>query len=265
MLVRAENWMVPDLISLWKLCFGDTEEYIALFMARRFRSNQALVWLEGEHPVGAAYFLPCRVGITPALYGYAVGVAPEFRGRGVCTSILSAAERRCEAEGMILLVAPREGVSDYYHRRGYQDAFFCRWMDFGGEGTVLPLLVAEADEKTYMLLRDGAFYRTGFVRWCEADIAYALTEKRFCGGFVHCLTWEGKEYLLFGHRENESLVLEETTLEESLLARLAPSLCAHYGVKKIRCRLPAGVDGEPVGCCRGAITWNVGWLGLELT
>lgn len=263
--VYAQNWMIPDLIRLWRQCFDDPEEYVAFFMAHRFRPEHALVSLQGGKPVGVAYFLPCRVGLAQARYGYAVGVAPALRGQGIGGAILSCAEEKCDARGELLLVAPRAGLSAFYHQRGYEDAFFCRWWQLDDAGPVGRLEVGPANAADYVTLRERAFPQAGLVRWDERDVVYALAEKRFCGGLADCLRWQGSQYLLFGHRENRCLVLEETTLPAALLEQLAPSLCAHYQVKQIHCRLPADARGQPSGCCYGEITWDEGWLGLELT
>lgn len=263
--VYAQNWMIPDLIRLWRQCFDDPEEYVTFFMAHRFRPEHALVCLQGGKPVGMAYFLPCRVGLVQARYGYAVGVAPRLRGQGIGGALLACAEKNCTARGELLLVAPRAGLSAFYHQRGYADAFFCRWLELNDDGPVRRLEIVPANAPEYVTLRENAFPQAGLVRWDEPAIAYALAEKRFCGGLADCLRWQSSQYLLFGYRENRCLILEETTLPATLLQQLASSLCAHYQVKQIRCRLPADARGQPVGCCYGGVTWDEGWLGLDLT
>lgn len=264
MLSQAEPWMIPDLTKLWQGCFGDSEEYISFFMTRRFCPEETTVWLEDGRAVGAAYLLPCKIGTHEACYCYAVGVAPEYRGRGICAAMLSAMEHRCTARNLLLFCAPSKGMPDYYHQRGYRDAFFCRWAVFSAVGKVEPLSPVEAESGLYTRLRNQFLPREGLVRWDEPAAEYALAEHRLCGGFAHLLPWQGTDYLLLGHLEERGLVLTETTLPEELLAKLAPSLCATYGGKHLLCRLPAKSDGEMMGVCFGTTTWNSGWLGLEL-
>lgn len=265
MLTHAEPQMIPALTTIWQHCFGDSAEYIAFFMTHRFRSEDTVVWLEDGNVAGAAYLIPCKIGCQEARYCYAVGVAPEYRGRGICAAILSVAETQCRTRGFLLFCAPREGMADYYRLRGYQDAFFCRWVEFSAVGHAEPILPIEAECGQYMRLRDRHLPEQGLVRWDESAVEYALAEHRLCGGFAHLLPWQGMDYLLLGRREERGLILTETTLPQTLLAELAPSLCASYGGKQLICRLPAGAGSEMTGVCFGSITWRSGWLGLEIT
>ncbi len=266
MIASAKRHMIPALSELWQVCFGDSQAYISRFMQHRFVPEQTVVWLEDSAPVGVAYLLPCTIGTHNAIYGYAVGVLPEYRRHGVAAAILSVAESACSSRGMPLLVAPREGLTEYYRRRGYREAFFCRWAEFSGIGTVRPLTLKEARSECCRRLRDRDLPHEGLVRWDGSAVQYALLEHRECGGFAHILHWDGAEYLLLGHREGGWLVLDETTLPEALLSWLSPSLCAHYNAVNLRCLLPAGQgDGKAAGMCREPITWSAGWLGLDLT
>lgn len=265
MLTHAEPWMVPALTGLWHTCFGDSEEYIAFFMVHRFKPEQTIVWLEGEKAVGVIYLLPCKIDERDALYCYAVGVAPEYRGRGICAAMLSAAEAWCITRDIPLFCAPREGMTGYYHRRGYRDAFFCRWAEYSTDGQAKKLSPVEAESGHYTRLRDQFLPKLGLVRWDEPAVEYALAEHRLYGGFAHILPWKGADYLLLGHIDGRTLVLTETTLPAALLHELAPSLCAHYRGEGLRCRLPTGKREEVTGVCFGSATCNSGWLGLDLT
>lgn len=265
MLAHAKPWMVPMLIELWHSCFGDSREYIIFFMEHRFKPEQTIVWLEGEKVAGSIYLLPCKIDKRDALYCYAVSVAPEFRGRGICAAMLSAAEAWCISNDILLFCAPRKGMNGYYHRRGYIDAFFCYWEEFVADGQVEKLSPVEAEGRPYMRLRDQFLPKPGLVRWDEYAVEYALAEHRLCGGFAHLLPWKGRNYLLMGHLDNRTLVLTETTLPYELLQELAPSLCAHYKGAMLRCCLPAGKIEKVTGVCFGRFTCNFGWLGLDLT
>ncbi|MEG1943277.1 MAG: GNAT family N-acetyltransferase [Angelakisella sp.] len=264
MLTYAEPNMIPDLTALWQCCFGDSEDYISFFMTRRFQPEGTVVWLEGGRAVGAIYLLPCKIGIQEARYCYAVGVSPEYRGRGICAAMLAAAETWCVSRQMPLFCAPRAGMADYYRQRGYQDAFFCRWVEFSPTGHADELAPTEVESAQYMRLRNQALPQQGLVRWDEPAVEYALAEHRLCGGFAHLLSWQGEDYLLLGQQEARGLVLTETTLPEGLLAKLAPSLCASYGGNRLFCRLPSPQGGEMTGVCFGSVTWSSGWLGLEI-
>ena len=259
--------MIPALSRIWEDCFGDSPEYIRFFMENRFPSCQCFAWLDGEEPTGAAYLLPCTLGGRPAYYGYAVGVSPAFRHRGICTEILRAAEELCTQENAVFFVMPRPGVESYYLQRGFLPAFFHRVHRFVPTGTPVPgVEFSRADAETYLLRRDSFFEGPGYVAWDMAAVSYALEEQRLCGGFAHMLCWQGNQYLLFGTKRGGTLFIRETTIPLVTLEQLVPSLCAHYGVSALEAEYPADSieEGVPRGCC-----WNValgvpGWLGFDL-
>ena len=268
MVVSGEAGMIPALGRIWAACFGDSPEYIQFFMQRRFPTCRSFVWLRGEEPAGAAYLLPCALGDRSAYYGYAVGVSPEFRRRGVCGALLRSAEEFCRREGAVFLVMPRPGVEGYYQRRGFCPGFFYqrhRILPAGAPQTGLEIAQAQAEE--YAWLRDRFFHGPGYVSWDAAATAYALEEQRLCGGFAHVLCWRGRRYLLFGRRRGDVLCVRETTLPLAELEQLAASLCAHYGVSELAAESPAASqrEGTPRGCCWNFVPPVPGWLGLDLS
>lgn len=267
MLAQGEQWMIPALSELWHICFEDDPDYIRFFMENRFRPVDTLVWLEGDEPVGVAYLIPCQIGHRGARYGYAIGVLPSWRRRGVGRRLLSGAKALCQREDALLFVAPRPGVEGYYHALGFQDGFYYRTQRYTPQGTWQSLSITDAAPQRYWALREAVFSGPGDVRWDCSAVSYALAEQRRCGGFAHILTWEGCDYLLFGAMHQETLCLRETTLPAALLCQLAFSLCRYYHASCIQCEIPSdpGSGCRARGCCFPHAPSASGWLGLDLT
>lgn len=268
MIVEGTPQMIPALSQIWAACFGDSPDYIRFFMEKRFPTCQCFVWLEREHPVGAAYLLPCTLGERPAYYGYAISVHPEFQSRGFCGEILRAAEDFCEQKDAVFFVSPRPGVEEYYRKRGFYPGFFHRIHRIVPTGVpVSGVKISQAGPKEYLALRDTFFQGSGYVAWDIGAVTYALEELRLCGGFAHVLYWLGKQYLLFGTKQKGILSVKETTIPSEILDRLASALCILYDVSELIVEYPADSfeDSTPRGCC-----WNFtldvpGWLGFDLT
>lgn len=267
MIVQGTPQMLPALSRIWEACFGDSPDYIDFFMEKRFHTCRSFVWLEEGTPVGAAYLLPCTLGDRPAYYGYAVGVHPDFRRRGICGEILRHAEAFCRQQGAVFFVMPRPGVEAYYLKRGFRPGFYHQFH------RILPrraspagLEVSEAETEEYLLLRDLFFRGPGYVAWDAAATAYALEEQRRCGGFAHILSWRGKRYLLFGTKQGEVLRLRETTLTPAQAEAVSPWLCAFYGVSELEVECPAdsAEAGTARGCCWDYTLDVPGWLGFDL-
>ena len=267
MTVQGTPQMIPALSRIWEACFGDSPDYIRFFMENRFPACRSFVWLEDAAPVGAAYLLPCALGEHRAYYGYAVGVHPDYRRRGICEQILCAAEAFCAGENAVFFVLPRAGVEDYYLKRGFSPAFFHDFHEILPRGVpVEGLTVSQAEPEESRRLRDQFFRGDGYVAWDTAATAYALQEQRRCGGIAHILSWRGERYFLFGAKQGETLFLRETTMPMERLTEVSRWLCTYYGVTQLAVERPAASleTGTPRGCC-----WNFsldvpGWLGFDL-
>lgn len=268
MIVLGTPQMIPALSRIWAACFGDSPEYIRFFMKRRFSTCRPLVWLEEGEPVGVAYLLPCKLGCRPAYYGYAIGVRPDMRRRGICEALLYQAEHICRQEGAVFFLMPRPGLEDYYYRRGFQPAFYsCIYSFWPACPECGCLDIREAGGEEYSRLRDRYFQGNGYVCWNGSAVAYALEEQRLCGGFANILSWQGGQYLLFGRIEGETLSLRETTIPLDLMQTLASRLCGYYHVSALTLEYPSPCVGEgtPRGSCYGFTPDESGWLALDLT
>ena len=266
MVVRGEPWMIPALSRIWEACFGDSPEYIRFFMERRFPTCESFIWLEQGEPVGMSLILPCYIQDWPAFYGYAGGVLPEYRRRGIYNELVSSTAKFCKEKDALFVFVPSEGNDQYYARRGFQPAFtFCQLTyEKGQNNETLFLPLREADATQYVKLRDQAFLHKNYLRWDQNAVEYALEENRFCGGFAKIVTY-GQDYLLFGRQVGGVLEIIETTLSPVVAEEIAPALCRQWEVEQIRFRFPEFKAEKQInGYMAAPARFQNGWLGLDL-
>lgn len=84
----AEKFDIDQLVYLWKKCFpDDTEDYIRFFYNENADKIKTLCGFFGGELAGMINLIPADVMMggkrKNALYGYAIGVLPEYRGKGV--------------------------------------------------------------------------------------------------------------------------------------------------------------------------------------
>ena len=206
------------IIELWKQCFGDTKEYVQLYLERRFTTENMLVIHEDGRLVSMASFLPVQVMLnnesTEARYVYAVATLPEYRKKGYAAEIIRYAYEKYQMP--FILQPADEKLEIYYKKLGFKKAFA------GYKENIEVTNVSESDKwnvepieaKEYKKIRDTHFLREGFVFWDEYAIEYAMEENAFCGGEVWKVTKGEREEILMYRKEDSGLRIVETTLKD---------------------------------------------------
>lgn len=236
--VFANEMDEEAIIDLWKQCFGDTKEYIQMYLGRRFTTENMLVIHDDGRPVAMASFLPVQIMIngetTDARYVYAVGTLPDYRKKGYATEIIRYAFKKYQ---MPLILQPAEEMLErYYAGMGFVNAFEaspCWCFESFAEYKQMEMTVAsemsetnwsiqEVKAKEYKALRDAYFTGEGYVYWDEQAIDYAIVENAFCGGEAWKLSKGEKEEILMCRKENDRLRIVETTFEEQELKEILP-------------------------------------------
>ncbi len=175
MLVTADEKMVPKLKELWKICFGDSDEYINNFFENAYAPGRTLVSMcEGE-VAGAAYLFPCEIGGRRASYLYAGGVFPHFRRRGIYEEMMHSWADWCREREIIPFLKPADDkLWDYYEKIGFSEFLGGKRLvlDGGGdENCTLTKISADG----FCAMRD-----KNRIKWRHMD--YILKENEHCGG-----------------------------------------------------------------------------------
>lgn len=182
---------LPQILSVWKTVFGDSEAYIRFFLSQRCTLGNVLVCTVRGRIVSQLFLLPARLKAGSktfsVCYLFAAATLPEYRGCGYMGDLLRAAQQKCMAQstdGIVLLPAG-DGLYDYYARFGFQTAF-SRKIWRGRREALLPFSQDASCSKTQakaFLLRDQQT-RDGIL-WSEPSLDFALQEQeRFRGAFT---------------------------------------------------------------------------------
>lgn len=246
--VFANENDTESIRDIWQRCFGDSGEYINMYLDKRFETENMLVIHEDGKPVSMASFLPVMITIngeqTAARYVYVVATLPEYRRRGYATEIIKYAAEKYQEP--LLLQPAEDGLEQYYAGMGFEKVFEpspCWIFDgFISQNNSKVTTVSEMNigewkleriqAKEYKALRDSYFAGEGYVEWDEHAISYAMEENAFCGGEACKLTCDAKTALLLYRVEGKKLRIIETTLEENELRDILPDMLQRLGVHK---------------------------------
>lgn len=246
--VFANETDTESMIDIWQRCFGDSREYIQMYLDKRFETENMLVIHEDGKPVSMASFLPVMITINgeqiAARYVYAVATLPEYRRRGYATEIIKYAAEKYQEP--LLLQPAEEELERYYAGMGFEKVFepspcwIYEGLPVGDSAEVTAaseINIGEWDleriqAKEYKALRDFCFAGEGYVEWDEQAISYALEENNVCGGEACKLTCGDRTALLLYRVEDKKLRIVETTLEENELRDILPGMLQKLGIHK---------------------------------
>ena len=275
--VYANERQQEQIIDIWRQCFGDSREYIQMYLDKRFETENMMVIHADGKPVSMASFLPVQVTINGkqenARYVYAVATLPGYRGRGYASEILKHA---AEKYGEPLILQPAdEALEQFYRNIGFEEAFVqsVHWR-FENPFKQPPKKVTKMAEialaewdiqaieaSEYKRIRDAYFAGEGYVEWDEEAIQYAIEENAFCGGEALKLVCGEKEELLMYCVEKDEIYIKETTMEEADVRKLLSEIMGKMGVKGAFASNAGGMILLP-----SHITWieKKGYLNLTL-
>lgn len=120
MIIReAAQEEIADLAALWKICFGDPDDYPLRFLAACIAQadSRVLVCEEGGTPQGMC----CAVSVHAREHGkgaylYALCTHPSHRGKGIAHALIDAARARY---GFLCLIPASASLRAFYLAQGF--------------------------------------------------------------------------------------------------------------------------------------------------
>lgn len=115
--------------SLWKTCFGDTDEFIQFYFDSKYSDENALLYEENGQPVAALQMLPYPMtwaGSTlRASYISGACTLPEARNKGLMSRMLTEAFHTMYSRQLDLtfLIPAEPWLYGYYQKTGYAPVF----------------------------------------------------------------------------------------------------------------------------------------------
>jgi len=130
MIIHSTEALKPKLKEMWKLCFGDSDEFIRFYFDKIYQDDNTLVLLpEDGLPAASLQILPYQIKIRNCKYdaGYISGAMthPAYRRKRYMTQLLNVAfdEMRKQAFTFSFLIPQEDWLFDFYAQYGYEKAF----------------------------------------------------------------------------------------------------------------------------------------------
>lgn len=185
----ADEKDIPQLKEIWHISFGDSKEYIDMFMEQQFKNAKTVVYEEDSEILSMFFLFRCDFSIRkkthPAFYLYAAATLPQYRGKGIMGKMLEfsksyAAEKNFD---FIILSPAEKSLYDYYGRFGFKECFKSQKISLNikNEKEYAPSF-SENDLKKMLILRNAAVKKADGVLWDEEFFRYAVYENGYTKG-----------------------------------------------------------------------------------
>ena len=247
---------VPRLKELWRLAFGDGQEYTDHFFDRYYTPERMLV-LEADGAVQAmtAWFdmpLVCADGTAlPAAYLYAVATHPDVRGRGYAGRLLAYADGWLGRRGFACLttVPARPDLHVFFAANGFEENFVhARQSVTTAEGEVGTQRV---DAEEYGILREQFLAGQPHVAYSPEALAYQQGVCRLSGGGLYRLGDNGCACV--EHGEGGLGVVKELLVSPEQRQGALAALVRENPAVRYEVRRPWAGEGERVPF--GMVKW----------
>lgn len=129
MIQFADNTTKQEVWDMWKTCFGDPDDYMAIYFRHKYRNENTLLYVDEGKAVASLQMLPyqftfCGAEI-PVIYLSGVCTLPQARKKGFMHQLLlkSFAVAASREIPLMLLVPQEPWLLQFYDKYGFAQAF----------------------------------------------------------------------------------------------------------------------------------------------
>jgi len=247
--------MKQQIIDLWKVSFGDSDEFIQLFFDRVYKDEHTLVVKKNGMVISALQILPYEMTycgtIIPAGYICGVCTLPSERGKGFINQLMfkSLEEMRNRDYALAILIPASPQLFDLYRRYEFANAF-----DYSIEeiSRINPANhpVSNLHMLSYKDISPATMFAYYHSKQCARD--YSIQHSSFQFETV-CRDWisgKGEIWMAFINKQpaglaftmiadNETISIREIMVEnEEIKNALVQSVLNHHQLSKAILRVP---------------------------
>ena len=240
--------------ALWMQAFEDDEASTDHYFALRHRDQNMLVDMEGGQLRAMLSMLPIDLvmdkRILPARYFFAIATCLSWRGQGISTKLILAAETLSQEHGAAasVLVPAGAGLFNFYGKRGYSTEFYYR------AERVTPDELPVCPQEYHLLPVTGdAMYRLRgqafagsrlFLRWDIEALDYIIASASAFGApLLRFKTPTGEGYA-YCESDGETMIVKELALAGITMPEAVAILHRQLKAKSYLLRLAGVADGE---------------------
>lgn len=253
--IHPSKQHLPQLKSIWAICFGDSAAYVDHFFEKMFSPDHILIACNGDQILGMMMLLPaiCRQhGMTQTgRYVYAVATLPEYRGQGVMKQLHAEALLLAKQDKLdfFTLVPASPSLFAMYQTLGYQTcSAFVSQVDEVSQDRTQAAITTISDLPPKNFLEQRRAYLASMhasILLLDPAPAYRYEQITQFGGVILALENQFGSGYLVGYvagdalTEQKQLVVRETNLSPLAFEAAGTALGMHFGVSTLLRHLSA--------------------------
>ena len=123
MTVAALTLREIECRDLWQRVFGDTREFVDLFLSDVYKPENTLVRYADGRVAAMLHIVDIKTSYGPTGYLYAIATDPASRGRGLASELITEAVASLRERGYkaAMLIPSEPSLKDFYARFGFED------------------------------------------------------------------------------------------------------------------------------------------------
>lgn len=230
---QAKENDISTLKNLWQICFGDRMRYIDVFFENMFIAKNTVVAEADGNIAGVVYILNRSLNGKRFLYGYGIGVFPEFRGNNICEIMLNHIKMQAEKTDCIFGLHPaNDKLAEFYKRIGLNEMYSLKIVDASEFKSNNIYELEDITLSEFYKMRKETFINS--VDWDKHALEYILTN----GETVKKIALQEKNRYFVLSKIDNSVIVKETTATDSEIEQVSDSIKKHFDVNNIHYILP---------------------------
>ena len=251
--------------EIWKLCFGDSAEYIDFFYAYRYKKDETLLLLEDREVISMLTMTPVKIVLADkrkydAAMLYAVATHPQYQGRGAAACLMESAHRHLLGKNQVfsVLVPGATRLFNFYRKQGYQEGFFVREALYTRErirqlsGGIAGICgISGISPAEYNRIRNGALSGHIYISYADWEVSCQKKWSQLSGADIYRLDVGGLEGCAAVERLNaDKIVVKELLIPEQAMTAAVRHIAESLPARQYTIRTPAFLGNHLDGVIR---------------
>lgn len=247
--------------EIWKLCFGDSKEFIEFYYASRYRPEDTVVLLCQEEIAAMLTMIPVQLNTSDhrsldATMLYAVATHPQYQHQGFATQLMDFTHYYLEKNNkkLAILVPADQSLFDFYRKFGYQEGFYIREIRLTPEiidntpsQKSQEVIISALCPEDYNQRRNGQLKGRLSIEYAVKELAYQKQLAVKSGADLLGIDSDGVQGCAILERmDSDRVIIKELLIPDEFMLQAIKQMMRRCPAKEYILRLPASL-GEQFG------------------